>query len=179
MTRRLAKKSLLNCYYVFLLRWSIWLAIVVLALTLMGCVEKSQRGALVKQYQLDQLVSGKTNYNEVLGILGTPTSFSSSDNRIWYYVNLEQTQWAFFNPNIDAEEVYQITFDEKGIYKGYKRFKGEDAVAVTASSVETPTVARNKSVWQELISNFGRFSRGANSPNLPNPLNSDGTVRKP
>ncbi|MGI9462181.1 MAG: outer membrane protein assembly factor BamE domain-containing protein [Alphaproteobacteria bacterium] len=135
----------------------LWL--LVAAVGLVACADVVRRGEVVKQYQLELLQTGKSNYNDVLAALGTPSSYSTYDRRIWYYFSQTKNQWGFFDPSFSDQEVYQIKLNDKGIYIGYKKYTGDDAVKLSISKKTTPTVARDKSFLQELISNFGRYGR--------------------
>ena len=153
-------------------------SILLLMVTLLGlisCVDVVRRGAVIKPYQLEQLESGKSNYNDVLNILGTPTSVSNYDPRLWYYFSEMKSKWGFLDPISDDQEVYQVRLDEKGNYVSYKLFTGANAVKLAVSKNTTPTVARDKSFLQELLTNFGRYSKpkgGTSGPSNPaqNPL---------
>ncbi|MCX8516324.1 MAG: outer membrane protein assembly factor BamE [Alphaproteobacteria bacterium] len=147
----------------------ILLALVILALA--GCAQNVRRGMVIRAYQWEQLQIGKSTYNDVLTALGTPTSVSSYDPRLWYYFNQSKSQWGFLDPQLDDQEIYQVQLDDKGTYLGYKKFTGRDAVSFSVSKKTTPTVARDKSFFQELLSNFGRYG-GTNQPGVNNPVQS-------
>ncbi len=146
------------------------LLLLCLLVGLSACAETLRRGQVVKDYQLEMLEVGKSTYNDVLENLGTPTSFSNYDKRIWYYFSQTRNQWGFLSPSFADQEVYQIKLNDQGVYLGYKRFTGDDAVKLSVSKDTTPTVARDKSFLQELVTNFGRYGKDKNKVSPINPV---------
>ncbi|MDI9313469.1 MAG: outer membrane protein assembly factor BamE [Hydrotalea sp.] len=141
--------------------------LLILLVGLSSCADTVKRGEVIKPFQLEQLVIGKSNYNDILNILGTPTSVSTYDPRFWYYFSQTKSQWGFLEPTFQDQEVYQVKLDDQGNYLGYKKFTGNDAVKLSVSKNTTPTVARDKSFLQELVTNFGRYSKPKADPNAP------------
>jgi outer membrane protein assembly factor BamE (lipoprotein component of BamABCDE complex) len=94
------------------------LLVAIAAAMLAGCsTTVEQRGNLPPPDELAQIHPGKTTKDQVVKILGTPSSISVFNDKDWYYVSLRTKQFSFFDPKVLDQQVYIVDFNDDGIVK--------------------------------------------------------------
>ena len=146
-------------------------AVLLSAVMLTGCsISEDQRGNLPDPEKLAQLQPGNTTKEQVVRILGSPSSASTFDDNVWYYISRRVKQVAFFSPTVLDQQVYIVDFDDKGVVKDVGHKTLDDARSITPAPGATPAPGRELSFMEQLLGNVGRFggSGGAKS-GTPNP----------
>ena len=139
-------------------RYGLRLAGVALAIMLAGCaVSEDQRGHLPDPDRLAQIQPGVTTKEQVVKILGTPSSSSTFDDDVWYYISRKTKQIAFFSPTVLDQQVYIVDFDSQGVVKDLGHKTLADAESITPAAGATPSPGRELSFMEQLIGNIGRF----------------------
>jgi outer membrane protein assembly factor BamE (lipoprotein component of BamABCDE complex) len=149
-------------------------AVVLLGIMIAGCaVSEDQRGNLPDPEKLAQLQPGTTSKEQVIKILGSPSSESTFDDDVWYYISRKTKQIAFFSPTVLDQQVYIVDFDDKGIVKDVGHKTLADGEPISPAPGATPSPGRELSFMEQLIGNIGRFG-GSSSPgaasSTPNPM---------
>jgi len=149
-----------------LLKTSLALALAVLPLA--GCGDTSgllshpvqARGNRVDPDQLSQLVPGTSTRNDVMALIGSPTTRATFDDNTWLYIS-ELTKPMIGSTNaIRDQQVVTVSFDRQGVLRKVERKGAEDAVPVAIASRTTPTPGNETNFLQQLLGNVGRFSPG-------------------
>lgn len=146
-------------------------AALVSGIVLAGCaISEDQRGHLPDPEKLAEVRPGSTTKEQVVRILGSPSSASTFDDNVWYYISRRIKQVAFFKPEVLDQQVYIVNFDDKGVVKDLGHKTLDDARAITPAPGATPAPGRELSFMEQLLGNVGRFggSGGAKS-GTPNP----------
>ena len=87
----------------------------------------------------------KTNKNDIIEILGNPSTKSKFDNDVWIYIERKQTQSKLTNlgrMKIYKNDVLVLEIDNYGILKKKKFYNKEDMKKINIE--ENTTNARNK-----------------------------------
>lgn len=140
-------------------------------IVLAGCtLSEDQRGHLPDPEKLAQVQPGSTTKEQVVRILGSPSSASTFDDNVWYYISRRVKQVAFFSPTVLDQQVYIVDFDDKGVVKDVGHKTLADSRSITPAPGATPAPGRELSFMEQLLGNVGRFggSGGAKS-GTPNP----------
>jgi outer membrane protein assembly factor BamE (lipoprotein component of BamABCDE complex) len=124
---------------------------------------QAQRGQLVTDEQLSQLKLGTTAKPEVTALLGTPTTVDSFDDKQWYYIGEDTKQIGIHPPIPTVRRVVALRFDDSGTLVDEKILGKSDAQQITMAPGETPVVATNRTIVQQLIGNVGRFNNNDDS----------------
>ncbi|WP_119165505.1 outer membrane protein assembly factor BamE [Algihabitans albus] len=128
------------------------------AFLLAGCAERVDvRGNLPDVEQVVEIQPGLSTRDDVVRILGTPSTLSSFQDRTWYYIGQRQEQFAFLRPDVTDRSVLIVTFDERGLVQETRLNTIEDGRSVDLVDRETPTEGRELTVLQQLFGNLGRF----------------------
>jgi outer membrane protein assembly factor BamE (lipoprotein component of BamABCDE complex) len=136
-------------------------AAILLAIMLAGCVGyEDVRGNLPDPDKLAQVEPGKTTKEQVVKILGSPSSASTFDDDVWYYISRKTKQVAFLTPTVLDQQVYIVNFDTKGVVKDIGHKTLADANNVSPAPGATPAPGREMTFLEQLIGNVGRFGGG-------------------
>jgi outer membrane protein assembly factor BamE (lipoprotein component of BamABCDE complex) len=127
-----------------------------------GCARSvEQRGNLPEQEKIAEIHPGSTTKDEVIKILGSPSSVSIFNERSWYYISRRTGQIAFFDPNVIDQQVYIVNFDDQGIVRAVDHKGLEDGKEITPVARATPAPGRELSFLEQLIGNLGKFNKSA------------------
>ena len=72
------------------------------------------------QAKYEKIIINKSNKNDILSIIGPPSSISSFDKNKWFYIQRAKTNQSLFKlgiKKIDKNNVLVVTFNKKGILK--------------------------------------------------------------
>src|SRR5215469_11398024 len=147
-------------------------AVLLSAVMLTGCsISEDQRGNLPDPEKLAQLQPGNTTKEQVVRILGSPSSASTFDDNVWYYISRRVKQVAFFSPTVLDQQVYIVDFDDKGMVRDVGHKTLADSRSISPAPGATPAPGRELSFMEQLLGNVGRFgsSGGASKSGTPNP----------
>jgi outer membrane protein assembly factor BamE (lipoprotein component of BamABCDE complex) len=126
---------------------------------LAGCsTEVALRGNLPRSYQIAEIHPGKTTAEEVVKILGSPSSAGVFDRRHWYYISRRTSRTAFFTPKVLSQDVYIVDFNDKGVVRSIEHKNLKNAKELTPASGMTPAPGQRLTFLQQLIGNIGRFN---------------------
>ena len=124
-----------------------------------ACAPMTQlRGNWVDPDLVQQLRPGQQSKADVAAILGAPSSTSTFDPNIWFYIGQRTEQIAFFRPDVAGQQVLALSFDAGNRLEAYV-VKGQDAYRdVTISKDATPTSGKKLTILEQMIGNVGRFN---------------------
>ena len=123
-----------------------------------------QRGNLPASEKLSEIHAGSTTKDEVVKILGTPSSVSVFNNdKSWYYISRRTAQTAFFEPAVLDQQVYIVRFDDQGVVKTVDHKALEDREEISPVARATPAPGRELSFLEQLIGNLGKFNSSSGS----------------
>lgn len=123
-----------------------------------GCTQiRGHQGYLVDETLISAIQPGVDNKESVVGTLGRPSFVGQFDEqeRDWYYVSRDTRQLAFRSPRATAQTVLHVRFDAAGNVERVERTGLDLAANIRPSNEETPTLGRNRSLFEELFGNIG------------------------
>ena len=137
------------------------LALVLGAALLAGCTSiRDHQGYMLDETLVAAIQPGVDNRESVVGTLGRPSFVGQFDQRDWYYVSRETRQLAFNSPKPRENKVIHIRFDEAGNVERVDRTGMELVVNIDPVNAETPTLGRERSLFEELFGNIGAVGQG-------------------
>jgi outer membrane protein assembly factor BamE (lipoprotein component of BamABCDE complex) len=142
-------------------RFAIFSVISGMALTTGCATSVEQRGNLPSQDKIAEVHPGSTTKDEVIKILGSPSSVSIFNDKSWYYISRRTEQFSFFDPSMVDQQVYVVNFDDQGIVKAVDHKGIEDARAIDPVDRATPAPGRELSFLEQVIGNLGKFNSSA------------------
>ena len=149
------------------------LAAVAAGLALGGCAKTQDiQGYLVDETLVAAVQPGIDNKDSVQNTLGRPTFTGTFDQNDWYYVARRTKNYAYNFPKVNQQTVLHVRFDQAGNVASVERKGMEQIVSIDPMNDKTPTLGRNKSLWDELFGNIGAVGTpGQQSPGGPNSPN--------
>lgn len=128
-----------------------------LGLVIAGCAPiRDRQGYFVDDVLISSVQPGVDTRDSVQSTLGRPTFVGQFDQRDWYYVSRETRQLAFNHPRPVDQTVFHVRFDEAGNVVSVQRSGLEQVVAVDPVDDETPTLGRDRSLFEELFGSIGQ-----------------------
>lgn len=107
---------------------------------------------------LAEIRPGMTSREEVMRLLGSPSSTSAFDDGTWYYVSQRKERMSFYQEQLVEQDVVAVHFDERGLVAAVDHHGLSDARAVRPVAETTPTHGNEVSIVQQFLGNLGRFS---------------------
>ena len=95
--------------------------------------------------------------NDVLNILGSPTSKAVFDDNTWYYVGLKTEKKGFLDEKVVQRQTVKVSFDESGFVTSVDQIDN-DPIDVPITSRVTPTSGNEVTAMQQILGNIGKFS---------------------
>lgn len=133
---------------------------VLIGLSAAACSPKVEtRGNLPRDYQLERIDVGTATKQEVVEVLGTPSTLGTFDDNIWYYISRRTEQWAFLPKEVTEQKVVVLYFDEKDVLQQIEQYNQDDIRNISLVERETPTAGHSITFIEQLFGNFGRFNR--------------------
>jgi outer membrane protein assembly factor BamE (lipoprotein component of BamABCDE complex) len=142
------------------------LTVITITLFLSSCSKKVERnGYLVNSSSINLINTNKTSEEEVVNILGEPTTTSTFLPKTYYYMERKYSQVAFFSPKLLEQKIISIEFTPKNIVKSIIIYTAKDAHDLDYD-IDQITFEGNKvGVFEQVIGNLGKFSSNAQKRN--------------
>lgn len=136
---------------------NIYLSLLILLVS--ACVaQREERGYTRAQTDFNRIIPGTSTSKDVLELLGSPSSYSSYGDEIWYYISTRKERVAFLAPEVVDQGAIAVSFNNKGVVTRVDEYTKEAAREVAISNEKTPTEGNRITIWQQLLGNLGKFN---------------------
>jgi outer membrane protein assembly factor BamE (lipoprotein component of BamABCDE complex) len=128
-----------------------------------------QRGFAATPGSVEKLEIGSQSREDVVRLIGSPSTVGTFNPNTWYYISQKQETWAFMKPAIIEQNVLQLTFNESGRLQAMKKYDLTEAKDIEMVSRITPTAGKELTILEQIMGNVGRFSgpRQETNPGAP------------
>lgn len=141
------------------------------ALALSACVAQvDQRGHVATPGAMEKLQPGQQTRNDVLTLLGSPSTTATFDDETWYYISQRVETTAFLAPETTEQQVVALKFDNAGVLKDMSTFSLKDGRAIEMVDRHTPTAGKELTIIEQIFGNVGRFGGGGGGYVAPSSL---------
>lgn len=124
-----------------------------------GCAPiVNTRGNMVDPEKLAEIKPGTTTADDVLSVLGTPTSVGTFDTRTWYYIGQITESQAFLEPTVVDRRVVAISFEPTGKVREVRKIDPSQGKDIEMVDRATPTAGHEMGIIEQLLGNVGKFS---------------------
>ena len=136
---------------------------------LISVAKRRSHHTLPQEAISDLLVRIARSGEDVVRLIGSPSSVATFNPNVWYYISSKQEQFAFFKQTTISQSVLQLNFDEGGRLQTQKSYDMADAKDITMVARITPTTGKELTVLEQILGNVGRFSgpRQDSNPGAP------------
>ncbi len=126
------------------------------ALGATGCApEVNLRGHVPNPESLAQIKPGQQTRDQVLDMLGSPTSIGTFEDTRWYYITRKTEHLAFYDPDLIEASIVLVEFDQAGFVKQVAHLSNDEAREIEPVERTTPTKGREMGVFEQLLGNLG------------------------
>jgi outer membrane protein assembly factor BamE (lipoprotein component of BamABCDE complex) len=123
---------------------------------LAGCAaDINARGNMPPDDKLAQVTPG-INREQVLQILGSPSTVATFTDHAWYYIGQRTEDYAFYKPKVVERQVLVIRFNDDGVVEEVRRLEMDDGKPIEMVDRTTPSVSRDLSLMQQIFGNLGK-----------------------
>lgn len=91
----------------------------------------------------------------VLARLGTPSTTSAFDDKLWVYMSSTRELLTFYYPKVVQREIVAIKFDEDDVVSDVLVYDVNDGRTVAYNSRVTPTRGRELGILEQLFGTIG------------------------
>lgn len=116
------------------------------------------RGHNTQAADFSQIVVGQSRNEDVQAILGSPSARSNFGGETWYYISGTKETVGLHAPEITAQNVTAISFDEQGLVQEIAEYTKKDGKPVEMVSKETNTEGHKMTFMEQMLGNLGRFN---------------------
>lgn len=136
------------------------LSVAVVASLALGACDSiiDQRGFAPTPGSVEKLEIGAQSREDVIRLIGTPSSVGTFNPNTWYYISQRQEAYAFFKPQVLDQKVIQLAFNEAGRLQSIKNYDLTDGKDIDMVSRITPTAGKELTVLEQVLGNVGKFS---------------------
>lgn len=120
----------------------------------------AQRGNMVEDYQLTEIVPNQSTRTDVLRAMGSPTTKAPFNDDIWYYIGQTTEKRGILDPEVTDERVVAVLFNEDGTVAQAGDIERE-RINIPISRDKTPTHGNEITALQQLLGNLGKFNPNA------------------
>ena len=143
----------------YVIKKYLFIALVFLSASCSPIVEN--RGYVFDEKLLDQIKVNETISNDVMDILGSPSTTSAIDASTWYYIYSKAETVAFYHPTVTDRRVLAVSFDNNNKVNNLKYYGLEEGKIISYVDRTMPTRGRELTVLQQLFGNLGRLGAGS------------------
>ena len=104
-----------------------------------------------------KILINKSNKNEVIEILGEPSSKSNFDNNVWFYIEQKKQNKSIFKLGkqyIEENNILRIEFNNQGLVYKKKFLNKADLKQIKFAKKETVPAYTNNSFMYDFLSSF-------------------------
>jgi outer membrane protein assembly factor BamE (lipoprotein component of BamABCDE complex) len=120
-----------------------------------GFTETMQRGYVLPDGALEQVPVGSSQ-DQVLLVLGTPSTVATVDGEVFYYISQKAQRTAFLDPRVVEQRVVAIYFDRGRRVERLADYGMQDGKVFDFISRTTPTGGRELSFLRQIFDAVGR-----------------------
>ena len=103
------------------------------------------------------ILVNKSNKNDVIKVLGEPSTKSNFDKNVWFYIEQKKQNKSIIKLGkqyIEENNVLTIYFDNKGIVSKKKFLDKNDLKQIEFAKKETKPIYNNNSFMYEFLTSF-------------------------
>jgi outer membrane protein assembly factor BamE (lipoprotein component of BamABCDE complex) len=132
------------------------------ALSISACTPTTaNRGHIIEQEDISDIVAGRDTQRTVIKKIGSPSTVSTLDANIWYYIGLTTEKRGILDPKQTDKIIVRVEFDDEGKVSQIAEIT-QDSIDVPISKEKTKTGGNKVTLAQQFFGNLGKFNTTAN-----------------
>ena len=139
---------------------SFFIVIGAVTVAVSACADRlDTRGNLLDPERVEEIKPGEQTREEVVEILGSPSSVTAFGSDTWYYIAKQTKTFAFFAPEVTERQILVVKFSKDGKVIEVDKVGLEQSREINHVKRKTPTHGNKLTVLEQLIGNLGRFKK--------------------
>lgn len=135
------------------------LVITTLILLVCGCISQEQNYGYEKDvHSISKLKINNSSKENVIALLGSPSTISSLDENIWYYINVKTIKKSILKPKVVAQDVLKLTF-KNNILKKIEEHSNKTKKYIKFNESKTKVEGNETNLIKDTLYNMGRFNK--------------------
>jgi outer membrane protein assembly factor BamE (lipoprotein component of BamABCDE complex) len=119
-----------------------------------GLTQNFQRGYVVQEGALEQIAPGSSQ-EQVLLVMGTPSTVATVDGEVFYYISQKAQRTAFLEARVTEQRVIAVYFDKQRRVTRTANYGLQDGKVFDFISRTTPTGGEELSIIRQILSAAG------------------------
>jgi outer membrane protein assembly factor BamE (lipoprotein component of BamABCDE complex) len=116
-----------------------------------GCAQEQSKGYVLSQSALQQVPVGSSQ-DQVLVVLGTPSTTATLKGEVYYYISQKTRRAvAFMNPTITDQQVVAIYFDQNRRVERVANYGIKDGRVFDFVAQATPTAGQERNFLEQVF----------------------------
>ena len=130
-------------------------ALICFGLLAAGCAPTVQvHGYVPSEADLSRVRPGSDDVGSVEETLGRPSSNGILRDSAWYYVQSTIQNYTYHAPAVIDRKVVAVSFDQRGVVTGIKRYGLQDGRVIDLETRTTGTGGREMGIVEQLFGNL-------------------------
>ena len=117
----------------------------------------ANRGHIVDAEDMSDIVAGRDTQRSVVKKIGSPSTISTLDPSIWYYIGLVTEKRGILDPKQTDKKIVRLKFDAEGKVAEIAEVT-RDNIDVPISQDKTKTGGNKVTIMQQFFGNLGKFN---------------------
>ncbi|MAH06132.1 MAG: outer membrane protein assembly factor BamE [Alphaproteobacteria bacterium] len=117
----------------------------------------ANRGHIVDTEDMSDIVAGRDTQRSVVKKIGSPSTISTLDPSIWYYIGLVTEKRGILDPKQTDKKIVRLKFDAEGKVAEIAEVT-RDNIDVPISQDKTETGGNKVTIMQQFFGNLGKFN---------------------
>ena len=117
----------------------------------------ANRGHIVDAEDMSAIVAGRDTQRSVVKKIGSPSTISTLDPSIWYYIGLVTEKRGILDPKQTDKKIVRLKFDAEGKVAEIAEVT-RDNIDVPISQDKTETGGNKVTIMQQFFGNLGKFN---------------------
>ncbi len=117
----------------------------------------ANRGHIVTAEDISDIVAGRDTQRSVIKKIGSPSTISTLDPSIWYYIGLVTEKRGILDPKQTDKKIVRVQFDPEGKVLEIAEVTN-DNIDVPISQSKTETGGNKVTLMQQFFGNLGKFN---------------------
>ena len=139
------------------------IAFIVVLTALNACTPtQTNRGNIVEDFRMSEVVPGVSTRQNVLKSLGSPTTTAPFDSNTWYYIGQKMEKKGVFDSTVAEERIVVAQFDDSGILQRLEEVNNDRQNIPTVERT-TPTGGNEVTAIEQILGNIGKFNKDGES----------------
>ena len=135
------------------------LSYILLALLLTSCSKDiAYKGYSIDEDNLNKIIIGKSSMNDVLNILGSPTTSSLYKQTKFFYISHQYKSRFFSNPKLVNQKITEISFSKNNIAQAISTYSTNDMNSIKFATKQTELVGNKMNPFKQIIGNIGKYN---------------------